>query len=82
MQGELRKTNEFRIYQILGINWAVLLIQSWKVRQGSPGPGQRPMSWDEMGSGDSRGLSGGRVPCLRDVAISRPKSANSHPLSQ
>ena len=57
MQGELRKTNEFRIYQILGINWAVLLIQSWKGRQGGPGPGQRLISWDDMGSGDSRGLS-------------------------
>ena len=82
MQGELRKTNEFRIYQILGINWAVLLIQSWKGRQGGPGPGQRPISWDDMGTGDSRGLSGGRVPCLRDVGISRPMSANSHPVSQ
>lgn len=58
MQGELRKADEFRIYQILGINWA-MLIQSWKDRQGGPGPGQRPVPRDEMGSGDSSGLSGG-----------------------
>ena len=43
MQGELRKANEFRIYQILGINWA-MLIWSWKDRQGGPGPGQTEAS--------------------------------------
>lgn len=49
MQGELRKANEFRIYQILGINWAVLLIQSWKAGREVQdlARGQYPgMTWD------------------------------------
>lgn len=33
--------------------------------------------WD--GIWDSRGLSGAQAPCLSDVAISRPKLANSQP---
>lgn len=79
MQGELRDANEFRIYQILGINWAELLTQSWKGRQGGLSPSLRPVSRDKLGSGDSRGSLEGKHLILEMWLSPGRGQANSQP---